>query len=67
MADPANADPAGAEPVGSGPRRRRRRALAEAGIIILVSIVFLTNQVLSRIEARVLRWQPSSQAVHVEV
>jgi NitT/TauT family transport system permease protein len=38
-----------------------------AGIIILVTIVFLTNQALSRLEARVLRWQPSSQAVHVEV
>ena len=38
-----------------------------AGIIILVSIVFLANQVLSRVEARVLRWLPSSQAVQVEV
>jgi signal peptidase I len=45
MADPANADPAGtesaeAEPVKARPRRRqRRRALAEMGIIILVSVL----------------------------
>ncbi|HZS02496.1 MAG TPA: ABC transporter permease [Chloroflexota bacterium] len=38
-----------------------------AGIIILVSIVFIANQLLTRLEGRVLRWQPSSQAVHVEV
>ena len=41
MADPADADPAGAGPVEAGPRRRRRRgrALAEAGIIILVAVL----------------------------
>ncbi len=46
MADPADADPAGAGPAGAGPagagplrQRRRRRALAEAGVIILVAVL----------------------------
>ena len=38
-----------------------------AGIIILVSLVFLANQVLGLIEARVLSWQPRHQEVHVQV
>ena len=38
MADPADAAPAGAGPAEAGPRRRRR-ALAEAGIIILVAVL----------------------------
>ena len=41
MADPADAGPADAGPAGAGPRRRRRRgrALAETGVIILVAVL----------------------------
>src|ERR1700750_2976964 len=38
-ADPADAGPADAGPAGAGPHRRRRRALAETAIMILVAVL----------------------------
>lgn len=59
MADPADAGPAGAEPAEAEPRRRRR-ALAETAIMILVAVLLVG---LVRAFAFQIFWIPSSSMV----